>query len=107
MKSQSGFRVAFEAAKQVDDSGMTLDLLGQTRVWIGVAVGAADGHVVRGAITWQPGMLVLAERNVRRGLFAVFLRARDFTGETVARVAFHRERGSVIYGTEATVSDRF
>lgn len=93
MKSQSGFRVAFET---VDYSGMVLDLLGQTRVWIGVAVDTAYGHVVRGAIARQPGMLVLAGRNVSRGLFAVFLRARDLTRETVARVAFHRERGSVI-----------
>lgn len=99
MKSQPGFRVAFETMKQVDYCEMILDLLGQTRVWIGVAVDAADGHVVRGAVARQPGVLVLGGHNVRRDLFAVFLCARDLTGETVARVAFHRERGSVIYGT--------
>lgn len=71
------------------------NLLGQTRIWIRVAVGAADGHVVRDTIARQTRVFV-SGRDIGRGRFAVFLRASDFAGETVARVTIHHKRGSVI-----------
>lgn len=73
--------------------------LGQTRVGIGVAVGAAYGHVVRGAVTRQPGVPVPGSR-VDRRLFAVFFRTRDLAGETIANVAIHIERGPMICGKQ-------
>lgn len=70
--------------------------LGQTRIGVSVAVEAADGHVVRNAIARKSGVPVPGP-DADRGGFAVFFRARDLTGVTVARVAVHLERGPVIY----------
>lgn len=77
--------------------------LGQTRVGVRVAIGTTDGHVVWGTVARQSGVPVPGHGVYCRG-FAVFLRASDLASETVARVAVHLERGSVVCNTEKTTS---
>lgn len=69
------------------------NLLGQARVWIRVAVDTADGYMVRGTVAREPCVSVPGH-SVGGRRFALFFCASDFTGETVASVAVHRESGS-------------
>lgn len=74
-------------------SSVAADLLGQTRVRIGISVGTADGHAMSGAVARQAGVHVPGHRC----RVTYFFRANYLSGVTVTCVAVHLERRPVLW----------